>query len=384
MSIVPDHLLARTVNLLFNVGQAVNLPWVGLAPAVQLPRSIFGDPGSLTRSTPEVRSELAAFQGDYRSALATLASAVVSVPFANLLREASGPFLHPGRFAGAFPNERWLFVNGIATTRSIAAINADAVCELFRRPVTVLYNRTEGITYDLLESAAGKGFDAITESVAANLDPLVDALCDPTVERVVVIAHSQGTIVTSALLKSLEEILDASQPRQVKSGPGAQKPSPERMVAKKVTGQRTRQPANARRAVAKAAALLAPAHIGKLEVYSFANCSTSMTPVVTLGPMPRHAPWLESYGNEFDGVARLGVLAPPHGIGSARIAGDRYRRAGMWGHLLNAHYLLPIQDDLRAGTNPPSTRLEPFSENLLRRPRLLDYLSGSVPANPYP
>jgi hypothetical protein len=50
---------------------------------------------------------------------------------------------------------------------------------------------------------------------------------------------------------------------------------------------------------------------------------------------------LDIDGAERHLVARLGVLAPPHGIGSTRIQGDRYRCERAWGHLLNAHYLNP-------------------------------------------
>jgi len=36
-------------------------------------------------------------------------------------------------------------------------------------------------------------------------------------------------------------------------------------------------------------------------------------------------PWIESYGNEKDVMARLGVLANVMGSGSVRIGGYRYR-----------------------------------------------------------
>jgi hypothetical protein len=123
--------------------------------------------------------------------------------------------------------------------------------------------------------------------------------------------------------------------------------------------------------------------VGKLEVYCFANCSTSMAPIAAVGSPVRHAPWIESYGNENDLVARLGVLAPPHGVGSARIEGDRYRREGAWGHLLNAHYLNPVLPALRLG-DPAAAKIAPFPDNLLRVPRLWGYFRGARPPWPYP
>jgi hypothetical protein len=114
-------------------------------------------------------------------------------------------------------------------------------------------------------------------------------------------------------------------------------------------------------------------HLGKLELYCFANCATSMEPFVRLQSPTRVAPWIESYGNENDLVAKLGLLAPPHGIGRTRIAGDRYRFPGAWGHLFNAHYGLPM---LVHGRKP-----EPFHDNLRETPRLLEYLEGRVPSS---
>jgi hypothetical protein len=106
-----------------------------------------------------------------------------------------------------------------------------------------------------------------------------------------------------------------------------------------------------------------------------------MTPIALTGEPPRHTPWLESYGNEYDLVARLGLLAPPHGIGSARIEGDRYRRDAFWGHLLNVHYLAPLQRELQAGI---TSDLKPFGQNLLETPRLFEYYAGKSPAPLYP
>jgi hypothetical protein len=52
----------------------------------------------------------------------------------------------------------------------------------------------------------------------------------------------------------------------------------------------------------------------------------------------------------------------------------------MWGHLFNAHYLLPLLKEV-AGTVPPENELKPFHNNLRRRPRLWEYLDGNTPAS---
>ncbi len=113
----------------------------------------------------------------------------------------------------------------------------------------------------------------------------------------------------------------------------------------------------------------------KLEFYCFANCATEMR---RLRFRSRHkAPWIESYGNANDIVARLGVLSNTNGCGRVQIAGDRYERAGAWGHLLNAHYLFPMME--AHGSGDPKGGLAPLNRNLFPTPRLFDYLQGKTP-----
>jgi hypothetical protein len=218
--------------------------------------------------------------------------------------------------------------------------------------------------------------ETVTESARANIDTFLAALCDPNIDRVVVIAHSQGTIVAAVLLKALQEALQGRP--GVRSGPGAQRVSLERRIARKLMGTAPYAVPHAPIAASRAKRQLTPRDVGKLELYCFANCATSMEPFVALGASPHHAPWIESYGNEHDLVAKLGLLAPPHGVGSSRIEGDRYRRNGAWGHLLNAHYLNPMMNDLDGATSG-GEKLVPFDSNLRKVPRLFEYARGSSP-----
>ena len=65
----------------------------------------------------------------------------------------------------------------------------------------------------------------------------------------------------------------------------------------------------------------------------------------------RALPRIESYGNEHDLVARLGMLAPdPHEC-DIQIVGPRFVHRGAWGHLLNAHYLIDIDKAQRRRAN---------------------------------
>jgi hypothetical protein len=127
---------------------------------------------------------------------------------------------------------------------------------------------------------------------------------------------------------------------------------------------------------------LLPEEVAKLEVYCLANCATSMR-YVTSGP-DGPVPWIESYGNEFDIVARLGVLAPNPKRWNVEIDGPRYERVGAWGHLLNEHYLAPIERAQKKGRKrgPRTETADPFvlvNSDVFpaaRVPRIYRYLNG--------
>jgi hypothetical protein len=86
-----------------------------------------------------------------------------------------------------------------------------------------------------------------------------------------------------------------------------------------------------------------PTELAKLEVYCFANCASEMNYIDRDLKLPK----IESFGNEHDLVARLGMLAPDPDDCDIKIAGPRFRHDGAWGHLLNAHYLIDIDKEQR-------------------------------------
>jgi hypothetical protein len=98
----------------------------------------------------------------------------------------------------------------------------------------------------------------------------------------------------------------------------------------------------------------------------------------------RAVPWIESFGNEFDVVARLGMLAPRSHEWHIEINGPRYVRPRAWGHFLNAHYLVDIDRQQRVrnriggkGTAAPYELLnaEQFPGHT---PRLFNYINGGI------
>jgi len=285
----------------------------------------------------------------------------------------------------------WFFINGVCTDHSVVLLNAGYLHALFGRPLTVIHNFTRGAIPDLAACAVGKEWEQVTESAAVAFPPIYAALKEQSCERLILLGHSQGTILSAVVLALLEELhppIHAQLATQVVVGP-------ERAVARKlakrwdfeITMRGT--PARSKEAPATLPSFEWPGHgrrqpepvtleeLRKLEIYCFANCASEMVPVKIGAGNGVPAPWIESYGNEMDIVARLGVLANQTGPGSVHIGGDRYRRDAAWGHLLNAHYLYPVME--ARSSRHPAGGLVPLKGNRSSIPRLFDYLDSKSP-----
>jgi hypothetical protein len=266
------------------------------------------------------------------------------------LERVADRYEHPA----SFPDEAWFFINGIMTNDTLARVNGRHVASLFGRPVTVIQNATSGLVVDLAECVLGKAYFATTEAAKVALPPIHAALTDRSISRVVVLAHSQGTIIAANVLERIAQLY-----RQIEPPPGSSR-----------YGLRT----------------LGDEHIAKLEIYAFANCSTRM-PYIDAA---RRRPWIESYGNEWDVVARLGMLAPDKPGTGVTIDGPVYQRCDAVGHLLSEHYLCPIagvqvrgQRQGGTGSPEPFTLLDDGGSGVTdeQAPRLFGYLNGGGPAS---
>ena len=275
---------------------------------------------------------------------------------------------HEGSFT-SHPRERWFFINGIMTNASVAHLNAAYLAFLFHRPITLIQNSTGGALEDLIECALDKAFGQTGEAATKAVPAIYDALKDPAKDRVVVVAHSQGTIIASVVLRFLSQLY----PRTDRP-PAMLSAEPDAALAEDMPlDPRDFDP-------------LSDAEVAKLELYCFANCATRM-PYLNPDFLGRPRPWIESYGNEHDVVARLGVLAPNPAERSVHIDGPRYARPGAWGHLLNEHYLRGIEQAQRPGRKrgPAHESAEPFVLLDDARaadatvPRLYRYLNGGSP-----
>jgi hypothetical protein len=280
---------------------------------------------------------------------------------------------HNGNYT-TFPKEAWIFVNGILTNDGVAHLNGALIADLFHRPLTIVQNSTGAVWADLVECAMGKQARRVTESVEKAFPVIYDALKSEK-ERVVVIAHSQGTIIMSVVLRLLAECLRAGDAAPRKAGRGrARAIAPYEPVVPHDWTIRLEEFEPVTRA-----------ELAKLEVYCFANCASTMNYIDTGGPGAAPIPWIESFGNEHDLVARLGMLAPYPEERGIRIDGPRYVRRGAWGHLLNDHYLAAIEDEQRAGHRrggkggaAPYERLD-RTVPVEAAPRLFGYINGGVP-----
>ena len=391
------------IDLALNVSHALQI-----SPADYV-RSILGDPDSWrTKTCPPTELRLAELR-EWSKGLPALAHILIpavpwkprelSFPFSDLLFRPSVVFRYPqaANVVSHTPKQRWFFINGICTDHSVVLLNAAYLHALFRRPLTVIHNFTRGVVPDLAACAVGKEWEQVTESAAVAFPPIYAALKNKTCERLILLAHSQGTILSGVILALLEELYLPMQAQLA----ALVVVRPERAVARKLAKrwgfERTmRAPDNGMDAQyatslpsfewpgfgRRQPERVTLDELCKLEIYCFANCASEMVPVKTRSQNGVLTPWIESYGNEMDFVARLGVLANVTGPGSVRIAGDRYRRNAAWGHLLNAHYLYPMMQSRKAGG--PAGGLVPLNGNGASIPRLFAYLNAKSPPPLHP
>ena len=157
------------------------------------------------------------------------------------------------------------------TNDAVAQLNAALLAELFHRPITLIENSTSSLLTDLLQCALDKMNWRLTEPVVKALPALYDALASPYKRRVVLVAHSQGTIVAAVLLRLLKQIT-RREPRPGEPTPAASYAPPEFIFPDG--------------AVLDAAdfAPLAERDLAKLEIYCFATCANVMTYLRPPGP----------------------------------------------------------------------------------------------------
>ena len=336
------------------------------------PRSVLGTLRSMKPvrfSEYELFWQLALFLADVLvPSLPIDPPAWVRPPFSRLFFHRSGELRPP---AGSPPTEgvdgeQWFFINGILTNTDVARLNAAYLVDLFHRPIRILWNSTDGFIVDLAECASEK-LGARDADVDMAFHPVLDAIADPKKKRVVVIAHSQGTLITAVVLRLIKAVY-----RRTMTGTPGQLSSADREAIRRRAADQglTVRPGLLKPVRAK--------DLATLEVYCFANCATEMKYIDEDLSLPR----IESFGNEHDLVARLGMLAPDPDKRHIEISGAGFRHDGAWGHLLNAHYLIDIDRAQRRRLQAVTPKAEPYvliegSAPPGTVPRLFDYLNGA-------
>jgi hypothetical protein len=99
--------------------------------------------------------------------------------------------------------ERWFFLNGCCVSGHNLQQNANQLSETFGRPIFAIHNRTYGVIGDLFECILQRSFDLFTEETRVCYEYIKAYSTDPTVMKVVLIAHSQGCIMASQILDQL-------------------------------------------------------------------------------------------------------------------------------------------------------------------------------------
>ena len=88
-------------------------------------------------------------------------------------------------------DERWIFVNGCAASSHVLQMNIDRLSQIFGRAVVGIHNATYGIFADLLECIVQRVTGYQNRDVRDTYGEVKAVLLDPTVDKVVLIGHSQ-------------------------------------------------------------------------------------------------------------------------------------------------------------------------------------------------
>lgn len=185
--------------------------------------------------------------------------------------------------------EKWFFINGICTSPPVAILNCKEIARVFNRSVHLIHTPTYGVAWDLWDSITARTLRKDGKLSRPAYDVVKEALV--THDRVVIIGHSQGTIVSSYIARKL------------------------------LKDKKYRH--------------LAP----KLEIYCLAGVADSLRVDPELSSKyQRGVPYVEHFVNGMDFFGRIGVLAHLEHTAGAVFCLEQRK-----GHLLNDHYLPGIE-----------------------------------------
>ncbi len=191
---------------------------------------------------------------------------------------------HPDQPIEEPVDTKWFFVNGIATSPPVALLNGKELARVFRRPIHLIHTPTHGALFDILRSFHARTLRKDGQLSRPAYHVIKKALLEQ--DRVILIGHSQGTIINSYIVRKM-----------------LQDP-----ILRK--------------------------HAHKLEVFCLAGVADSFITDAELSAKEgRPVPYIEHFANEGDFFARIGIFAHRD-----RTEGPLFR-LDRSGHLLNEHYL---------------------------------------------
>lgn len=195
-------------------------------------------------------------------------------------------------YPGSLPdqdNEKWFYINGVCVNNWWLEQNCKFLEKRFNRRIIGIPNVSYGILWDIVESILQRNFNLDTVSVCDASDIIIYKLNNPDVKKVVLLSHSQGTIIANLTIQRIFLILNNTYTNslQVKN------------------------------------------LMEKLEIYTFACASRYF---INPGNYIKH---IEHYINEFDSVPILGILG---NVKQNSHSGKIFRNKSKKGHLLATYY----------------------------------------------
>ena len=195
-------------------------------------------------------------------------------------------FIKDDSFKEGIDTKCILFINGILTNKDIVYQNINLLKRIFKLPVHCVFNNTDSLIMDLIECMIGKQTNDLTEASFVTLSVVSKLVLNKNITKIIIICHSQGTIIMSQVLTNLSRF-------------GLDKES----------------------------------ILKKIEIYSFANCSTKMKYVIN------NHPYMENLANENDIIAKMGCNCHSDIAHLIDIDGKKIINPTGIGHLFNSHYL---------------------------------------------
>ena len=238
------------------------------------------------------------------------------------------------------PDELWIHINGMITDLEKAKRQCKCIYKTFGRPVKLMHNPTDGAVLDMMECMMGKS-GLFRHGYTRPRDFLKKVLGEEMkkdYKKIVLVAHSQGTIITGNVIADFNDIIDG-----------------------------TKECSDEEKALVKD-------NMSKMEVFMVASAAHHVS--------GKHVSHLECLSNRGDVVAFLGHLFPKilkpfwlntRGAGMLYENYDDHVEKSAWGHSLDPHYVTPIANGSFPGSKLATTYLlkKPKDESATETSQLL-------------